>query len=170
MWTEQIFLEHFRARVKVNQHLIFILTEDNSMKIGHIFSTLTGALLVLATTTGCRSDYGAGNPYQPGPTAGKAVGAGVGTVAGNVVGAGVGVVQGTTHGFANSFDPQYHMVRYWKTETTTDGRTIQVPYDVLVDQYGRPAMMPAPTGNPAPPPMVPATNTPPMTSTNAAGQ
>ena len=61
------------------------------------------------------------------------------------------MVQGTTHGFANSFDPQYHMVRYWKTETTADGRTIQVPYDVLVDQYGRPAHMPAPTGNPSRP-------------------
>jgi hypothetical protein len=44
------------------------------------------------------------------------------------------------------------MVRYWKTETTPDGRTIQVPYDILVDQYGRPAHMPAPTGNSAPPP------------------
>jgi hypothetical protein len=128
---------------------------------------VTCAGLTLILTTGCRSDYGAGNPYQPGPTAGKAVGAGVGTVAGNVAGFGVGAVQGTTHGFANSFNPEYHMVRYWKTETTSDGRTIQVPYDVLVDQYGRPAMMPAPTGNPAPPPM---TNTlvvaPAMTSTN----
>jgi hypothetical protein len=140
------------------------------MKIGHVFSTLTGVVLMLAATTGCRSDYGAGSPYQPGPTAGKAVGAGVGTVAGNAAGFGVGVVQGTTHGFANTFDPRYHMVRYWKTETTADGRTIQVPYDVLVDQYGRPAMMPAPTGNPAPPAVKPVAPTPPMTSTNAAGQ
>ena len=134
-----------------------------------IIIAATGTALTLIVTTGCKSDYGAGNPYQPGPTAGKAVGAGVGTVAGNVAGFGVGAVQGTTHGFANSFNPQYHMVRYWKTETTSDGRTIQVPYDVLVDQYGRPAMMPAPTGNPAPPPM---TNAPavapavPITSTN----
>src|SRR5450432_618658 len=126
------------------------------MKIRHVFLTMVAALLVLAASTGCKSDYGAGSPYQPGPTAGKAVGAGVGTVAGNVAGFGVGVVQGTTHGIANTFDPQYHMVRYWKTETTADGRTIQVPYDVLVDQYGRPAKMPAPTGNPAPPPVAPA--------------
>ena len=139
------------------------------MKTLPIFSMVTGVLLVLAAT-GCKSDYGSGNPYQPGPAAGKAVGAGVGTVAGNVAGAGVGAVQGTTHGFANSFDPQYHMVRYWKTETTADGRTIQVPYDVLVDQYGRPAHMPAPTGNPSPPPMAPATNVTPMTNTNSAGQ
>jgi hypothetical protein len=156
------------AGAKINQRLIQKFNRGNSMKNLRIISTLTGAVLLLAAT-GCRSDYGAGSPYQPGPTAGKAVGAGVGTVAGNVVGAGVGVVQGTTHGFANTFDPRYHMVRYWKTETTSDGRTIQVPYDILVDEYGRPAMMPAPTGNPAPPPMVPATNAPPMTGTNAAG-
>jgi hypothetical protein len=131
------------------------------------------SLVILLSATGCRSDYGAGSPYQPGPTAGKAVGAGVGVVAGNVAGFGVGAVQGTTHGFAYTFDPQYHVVRYWRTETTSDGRTIQVPYDVLVDQYGRPAHMPAPTGNPAPPPVAPAAPTTPaapMTSTNAAGQ
>jgi hypothetical protein len=122
------------------------------MKTTTIAGTVA-SLVILLSATGCRSDYGAGNPYQPGPTAGKAVGAGVGTVAGNVAGFGVGVVQGTTHGFGNAFDPKYHMVRYWRTETTADGRTIQVPYDVLVDQYGRPAYMPAPTGNPAPPPM-----------------
>jgi hypothetical protein len=141
------------------------------MKTTIIAVTFT-SLVILLSATGCRSDYGAGSPYQPGPTAGKAVGAGVGTVAGNAAGFGVGVVQGTTHGFANTFDPQYHMVRYWRTETTSDGRTIQVPYDVLVDQYGRPAHMPAPTGNPAPPPMTnaPAVPAGSMNSTNAAGQ
>ncbi len=71
------------------------LSNANPMKTLRVISTLTGTLLVLSAT-GCKSDYGAGNPYQPGPTAGKAVGAGVGTVAGNVVGAGVGVVQGIT--------------------------------------------------------------------------
>ena len=123
------------------------------MKNYPIITVACASLLALIVTTGCRTDYGAGNPYQPGPTAGKDVGAAVGTVGGNVAGFGVGVVQGTTHGFANSFDPSYHMVRYWKTETTPDGRTIQVPYDILVDQYGRPAHMPAPTGNSAPPPV-----------------
>jgi hypothetical protein len=115
------------------------------------FITAFAGLLALAAATGCRTDYGVGSPYQPGPVAGKAVGTGVGVVAGNAAGFGVGVVQGTAHGVASTFDPSYHMVRYWKTETTPDGRTIQVPYDILVDQYGRPANMPAPTGNPAPP-------------------
>jgi hypothetical protein len=139
------------------------------MKTTIITATFCAGLTFILATTGCKSDYGVGNPYQPGPTAGKAVGAGVGTVAGNVAGFGVGAVQGTTHGFANSFNPQYHLVRYWKTETTSDGRTIQVPYDILVDQYGRPARMPAPTGNPAPPPVAPAVPVAPaapMTGTN----
>jgi hypothetical protein len=82
--------------------------------------------------------------------AGKAVGTGIGVAAGNVAGFGVGVAEGTVHGVATTFDPSYHMVRVWKTETTPDGRTIQVPQDILVDQYGRPAAMPAPTGNGAP--------------------
>ena len=128
------------------------------MKTFHFFPV--GTLLVLATLTGtgCRTDYGVGSPYHPGPAAGKAIGTGVGVVAGNAAGLGVGVVQGTAAGVADTFDPSYHMVRYWRTETTADGRTIQVPYDVLVDQYGRPVKASAPTGNPPPPPASPNTN------------
>ena len=127
------------------------------MKNNPIYIVAGAGLLALAATTGCRTDYGAGSPYQPGPTAGKDVGAGVGVVAGNVAGFGVGVVQGTTHGIASTFDPSYHMVRYWKTETTPDGRTIQVPEDILVDSKGRPVAMP-PTAPPraTPPPAAPA--------------
>jgi hypothetical protein len=107
--------------------------------------------------TGCSSTEGGHtSPYQPGPVAGKTVGQGVGVAAGNVAGFGVGVVEGTARGLAAPFNPSYHMVRYWRTETTADGRTIQVPYDILVDQYGRPVKMPAPTGNPKPPPAVTA--------------
>ena len=119
----------------------------------------SGGLLLLA---GCSStDYGHTSPYQPGPVAGKTVGTAAGVVAGNAVGFGVGTVEGVAHGAAAPFNPSYHMVRYWRTETTSDGRTIQVPYDVLVDQYGRPVNMPAPTGNPAPPPVVPPPVAPP---------
>lgn len=121
------------------------------------------ALAILTATTstvifaGCSgTDYGAGSPYQPGSVAGKTAGNAVGVAAGNVVGFGVGTVEGIGNGVNTTFDRRYHLVRYWKTETTSDGRTIQVPYDVLVDEYGRPAIMPAPTGNPAPPA---ATNT-----------
>lgn len=117
-------------------------------------ASLSGLLL-----TGCTStDYGHTSPYHPGPVVGKTVGTAAGVAAGNVVGAGVGVVEGAAVGAAAPFNPNYHMVRHWRTETTSDGRTIQVPYDVLVDKYGRPVHMPAPTGNPAPPPV--NTNTP----------
>jgi hypothetical protein len=113
---------------------------------------------------GCaNTDYGHTSPYQPGPVVGKTVGNAAGVVAGNAVGLGVGTVEGAVVGVAAPFNSNYHMVRHWRTETTSDGRTIQVPYDVLVDQYGRPVNMPAPTGNPAPPPM-------PTTSTNGATQ
>lgn len=120
--------------------------------------TLATGLLAVVAVTGCRNS---GSPYQPGPVAGTVVGEGVGTVAGNAVGFGAGAVSGTVDGTKKVLNPSYRMVRYWRTETTPDGRTIQVPYDVLVDEYGRPAMMPAPTGNPAPPPVKP-TNAPPQ--------
>jgi len=87
------------------------------------------------------------SPYHPGPVVGHAVGTGAGVVAGNVAGAGVGLVEGVVEGAAAPFDPSYHMVRHWATETTPDGRVIQVPVDILVDKYGRPVGMPAPTGN-----------------------
>ena len=118
------------------------------------FASLSGWLLA-----GCRTDYGVGSPYHPGPVVGKSVGTAAGVVAGNAVGVGVGAVQGVAVGVAAPFNPNYHMVRHWRTETTSDGRTIQVPYDVLTDQYGRPVNMPAPTGNPASPPVA-TTNTP----------
>lgn len=111
----------------------------------------TGILAVLAAT-GCRTDYGAGSPYQPGPVVGKSVGNVAGVVAGNAAGVGVGAVEGSVHGVASTIDPSYHLVRSWKTETTADGRTIQVPVDILVDQYGRPVTAPPPTGNVPPPP------------------
>jgi len=109
----------------------------------------------LVFLSGCaNTEYGHTSPYHPGPAAGPAVGNAAGVVVGNALGVGVGVVEGTAAGLAAPFDPSYHMVRHWKNETTADGRTIQVPYDVLVDKNGRPVNMPAPTGNPALPPVV----------------
>jgi hypothetical protein len=129
------------------------------MKTNPIFFAAATGLVVLAAITGCRTDYGKGSPSQPGPVVGKSVGAGAGVVAGNAVGFGAGVVSGAAAGYNKAMDPSYHMVRYWRTETTPDGRTIQVPYDVMVDQYGRPMTMPAPTGNSKPPASI-VTNTP----------
>jgi hypothetical protein len=116
------------------------------------FASLSFGLLF----AGCAStDYGNTSPYHPGPVVGKTVGNAAGVVVGNAVGLGVGTVEGVAVGVAAPFDPSYHMVRQWRTETTADGRTIQVPYDILVDKYGRPVNMPAPTGNSAPPPTAP---------------
>ncbi len=108
------------------------------------FTSLSSGLLLV----GCaNTEYSHTSPYHPGPVVGQGVGNVAGVVAGNAVGAGVGVVEGTAAGLAAPFDPSYHMVRHWKTETTADGRVIQVPVDILVDKYGRPVDMPAPTGN-----------------------
>ena len=121
------------------------------MKIRLHLTAGSAGLLALAAA-GCHSEQ-TGSPYHPGPVAGQVVGEGVGIVAGNAVGFGAGVVNGTWDGATRVLDTRYRMVRYWRTETTSDGRTIQVPYDVMVDEYGRPVTMPAPTGNPAPPPV-----------------
>jgi len=114
--------------------------------------SVAAGLLALMSAVGCNSDK-TGSPYHPGPVAGTVVGTGVGEVVGNTVGFAGGVVVGTVSGTKQVLNPNYRMVRYWRTETTSDGRTIQVPYDLLVDEFGRPVKMPAPTGNPAPPPV-----------------
>jgi len=114
----------------------------------YLFPLGTIASFLFLIFTGCaNTEYGHTSPYHPGPVIGKSAGNAAGVVAGNAVGVGVGVVEGTAQGLAAPFDPSYHMVRHWKTETTADGRVIQVPVDVLVDKYGRPVNMPAPTGN-----------------------
>lgn len=102
---------------------------------------IVGSLAGLAALmSGCSTTDGksATNPTQPGPAVGQSVGMAVGTVGGNVVGAAVGVVEGTAAGAKKPFTNEPRVVRTWRTETTSDGRTIQVPYDILVDQYGRP--------------------------------
>ena len=102
--------------------------------------------------SGCASNPGSSgitSPYHPGPVAGRAVGTGVGVVAGNAAGFAVGVGEGLVEGAAAPFDSTTRVVRHWRTETTADGRTIQVPVDILVDANGRPVNMPA-ANNPAP--------------------
>lgn len=66
------------------------------------------------------------------------MGTGVGVVGGNVVGAGVGFGEGLVKGTAAPFNNTTRVVRRWHNETTADGRTIQVPEDILVDANGRP--------------------------------
>jgi hypothetical protein len=113
------------------------------MKTRHLLFGLTGAILCLGGI-GCNEVHPnfTTSPYHPGPVVGQAVGEGAGVVAGNVAGVGVGFTEGVVKGAAAPFDPTTHVVRRWHTETTPDGRTVQVPQDVLVDKYGRPVCPP----------------------------
>ena len=103
-------------------------------------SVLAGMAGVSLLSWGCTSPdrVGVTNQQQPGPAVGRAVGTGVGVVGGNVAGAVVGVGEGVAAGVSAPFDNTTRSVRRWRTETTPDGRTIQVPEDIIVDQYGRP--------------------------------
>jgi hypothetical protein len=108
----------------------------------------TSRFIVMGLTTVALGLFGAGcagpdqvavtNPRQPGPAAGQAVGAGIGAVGGNVAGAVVGVGEGVAAGASAPFNTNTRVIRRWRTETTSDGRTIQVPEEILVDEYGRP--------------------------------
>jgi hypothetical protein len=102
---------------------------------------IAGGLAGLAAVmSGCSTTDGksATNPQHIGPAIGQGVGTGVGVVGGNVVGGVVGVGEGVVSGAKKPFTNEPRVVRTWRTETTSDGRTIQVPYDILVDEYGRP--------------------------------
>ena len=95
--------------------------------------------LAALLSAGCANEERLTNPKSPGPAAGNAVGAGVGSVAGNAAGAVVGVGEGAAAATAKVFshDPTQRVLCQWHTETTPDGRTIQVPTYYLVDQHGR---------------------------------
>ena len=115
------------------------------------FSALTGLFL-----TGCTTPSYTTSPYHPGPDAGRAVGARIGLAVGETAGTVVGMGEGIAGGVTAPFDTTTHLVRKWHTETTADGRTIQVPEDILVDSNGRPVGMarpaqPAPVPPPPPP-------------------
>jgi hypothetical protein len=78
------------------------------------------------------------NTKQPGPAIGTAVGAVGGAVVGNAAGLVVGVGEGAAGAAAVPFNNDRRVIRTWRTEVTADGRTIQVPVEIEVDQYGRP--------------------------------
>ncbi|MCS6243959.1 MAG: flagellar motor protein MotB [Opitutus sp.] len=103
-------------------------------------SFLGGFLVLAPLLTSCTSPAGKSttNPAHPGPAVGQAAGNVVGVVGGNVVGAAVGAVEGTVSGAQKPFTNEPRTIRTWRTETTSDGRTIQVPHDTSVDAYGRP--------------------------------
>jgi len=94
--------------------------------------------VAMLAAAGCSTSVRVTNQNQPGPKVGNAVGGAVGAVGGNIAGGVVGAVEGGAAAAGNVFDPKTtRVVRYWKTETTPDGRSIQVPVDYEVDEFGR---------------------------------
>lgn len=114
------------------------------MKIINVTSIVSLAGLNCALISGCSTSPSyTTSPYHPGPVIGRGLGTAVGATAGNVVGGGVAFGEGVVRGGAAPFDTTTHIVRKWHTETTSDGRTIQVPEDILVDANGQPVNQPA---------------------------
>ncbi len=101
----------------------------------------SSAALLLALASGCASrppETRVTNPNQPGPAVGYAAGSAVGAIAGGVAGAIAGGAEGASDAVKSNFTNERRIIRTWRTETTADGRTIRVPVDTEVDEYGRP--------------------------------
>lgn len=104
------------------------------------YATLALLTAGLIGVGGCASNRDARivNTRQPGPAIGTGVGAVGGAVVGNAAGLVVGVGEGAVGAAQMSFNNDRRVIRTWRTEVTADGRTIQVPVEIEVDQYGRP--------------------------------
>lgn len=105
----------------------------------------SGVALLLAFASGCATrppETRVTNPNQPGPAIGYAAGSAVGSIAGGVAGAIAGGAEGASDAIKSNFTNERRIIRTWRTETTPDGRTIQVPVDTEVDEYGRPIGQP----------------------------
>ncbi len=93
----------------------------------------------MSVLSGCMSrppEARATDLNQPGPAIGHAVGSVGGAVTGQVAGAVVAGAQGAADAVKAPFNTERRIIRRWRTETTSDGRTIQVPYEVVVDANG----------------------------------
>lgn len=101
-----------------------------------ILSVAVPALLL----GGCNTppEHSVHNQRQPGPAVGKAVGTAVGAVGSNVVGFVTGAAEGAANATKSTFTNERRVIRTWRTEVTADGRTIQVPVEIEVDENGRP--------------------------------
>ena len=101
---------------------------------------VVGSALVMLAASGCatKRDGRVVNTRQPGPAIGTAVGTAAGAVAGNAAGAVVGAGEGFAGASSSAFNGERRVVRSWRTETTSDGRMIQVPVEIEVDESGRP--------------------------------
>ncbi len=119
-----------------------------------LVSSLLALVAPVVLFTGCTTagrDARITNPNAPGPAVGNAVGTAVGAVGSNVVGGVVGVAEGAAAATKKTFTNERRVIRTWRTETTSDGRTIKVPVEIEVDENGRPIGDPATAAAPAAP-------------------
>lgn len=100
-------------------------------------------IIAVAFLSGCETPRDARvTSSQPGAEIGNAVGTVAGAVSANVVGVGVGAVEGTKAAVKSAFTNERRVVRTWREEKTSDGRTIRVPVEIEVDENGRPIAQP----------------------------
>lgn len=99
--------------------------------------SLAGAALVAG---GCNTtpESSVHNQKQPGAAVGNAIGTAVGAVGSNVAAVATGAAEGASNAIKSTYTNERRVIRTWRTETTADGRTIQVPVEIEVDEHGRP--------------------------------
>lgn len=102
--------------------------------------SLLTAITAAALLSGCATNPDAKtmNRQQPGPAVGQAIGAGVGAVASNAMAVPVGIVEGAAAATQSTFTNERRVIRTWREEKTSDGRTIRVPVEIEVDANGKP--------------------------------
>ena len=99
-----------------------------------LLATLGSLMLSGCYTTDGRNT----DARQPGPAVGTAIGTAAGAVVGNVAGAVAAAGESASAAAKVPFNGERRIIREWRTETTPDGRTIRVPYEIEGDAQGRP--------------------------------
>ncbi|MCC6416514.1 MAG: hypothetical protein IT582_11450, partial [Opitutaceae bacterium] len=103
-----------------------------------ILAPLAVGLALLAGGCNTTPESSVHNQRQPGAAVGNAVGTVVGAVGSNVAAVATGAAEGASNAIKSTYTNERRVVRSWRTETTSDGRTIQVPVEIEVDENGRP--------------------------------
>lgn len=103
-------------------------------------ASLLPLIAATALLSGCVTDPDSQtmSRTQPGPAVGNALGTATGAVASNVVAVPVGLVEGAAAATKSTFTNERRVIRTWREEKTSDGRTIKIPVEIEVDAQGRP--------------------------------
>lgn len=109
------------------------------MKIqSHVLAATIAGVSLFAGGCNTAPESSVHNQRQPGAAVGNAVGTAVGAVGSNVAAVATGAAEGASSAIKSTYTNERRIVRTWRTETTSDGRTIQVPVEIEVDENGRP--------------------------------